>query len=139
MHVEIADGDRDASSQLVRNFEAGLFGVWSAQQSALIVPKSGNDKAVDHRSGRNPACSSENTCGELSHAGRRDRRASRFARSGRGWDRGAADDSRLNEQSPDRRHAGEYYIRVRQVARAAQLNDRDLLPDAGELAVVENP
>jgi hypothetical protein len=45
----------------------------------------------------------------------------------------------LNEQSSYGRHPGENYIRVRQIACAAQLNDRDLLSDAGELAVIEYP
>src|SRR5215510_12461864 len=142
MHIEIAYGDRDATSQLVRDFKAALFGVRSAQQSTLIVPEAGIDNAADHRRSRNLACSSENTCGELRGARRRDRRASGLACGGPGRDWGAdwgANNGRLNEQSPNGRHPGEDYVGVRLIAGAAQLNDCDLLPDAAELAVIENP
>src|SRR5215831_14714368 len=137
MYIDIARGDRDAPSQLVRDFKAGLFGVRSAQQPTLIVPEAGIDNAADHRRSRNPACGSENTGGELRHARRRDRRASGTACGGRGCDWAA--DGRLNEQPSYGRHPGKDYVGVRQIARAAQLNDADQLPDAGELAVIENP
>src|SRR5262245_16379873 len=140
MHVEITHPDRDASANLMGNFKAGLFGVRSAQQSTLIVPEAGIDNAADHRRSRNLACSSENTCGELSHARRRDRRASGTACGGRSCDWGGATaNGRLNEQSSYWRHPGKDYVGVRQIARAAQLNDADQLSDAGELAVIENP
>src|SRR5262245_40847105 len=137
MHVEITHPDRDASANLMGNFKAGLFGVRSAQQSTLIVPEAGNDNAADHRRSRNLTRSSENTGGKLSRAHRRDRRASGFACGGRGRD--WATNGRLNEQSSYGRHPGKDYVGVRQIARAAQLNDADQLPDAGELAVIENP
>src|SRR5215510_14568523 len=137
MHIDIAQGDRDAPSQLLRDFKAALFGVRSAQQSALIVPEAGIDNAADRRRSRNPTRSSENTCGELRRARRRDRRAVGTACGGSGCD--WATNGRLNEQSSYGRHPGKDYVGVRQIARAAQLNDADLLPDAGELAVIENP
>src|SRR5262249_18403412 len=138
MHIDIAHSDRDAPSQLVRDFKAALFGVRSAQQSALIVPEAGINNAADHRRSRNSTCSSENTSGELRRAHRHDRRTSGTACGGRErlqW----ATNGRLNEQSSYGRHSGKDYVGVRQIARAAQLNDADLLPDAGELAVIENP
>src|SRR5215475_10400119 len=138
MHIEITHPDRDASANLMGNFKAGLFGVRSAQQSALIVPEAGIDNAADHRRSRNPTRSSENTCGELRRARRRNRRASGTACGRRGYREGPAN-GRLNEQSSYWRHPGKDYVGVRQIARAAQLNDADQLSDAGELAVIENP
>src|SRR5262249_40387172 len=91
---------------------------------------------------RNSTCSSENTSGELRSARRRDRRTVGAACGGRGCDGGGdwgASNGRLNEQSSYGRHPGKDYVGVRQIARAAQLNDADQLPDAGELAVIENP
>ena len=139
MHIEVAHGDRDSSSQLMRDFKAGLFGVRSAQKSILIVPEAGIDKAADHRRSRNPGCSSESACGELRRARSRDRRTSGVtAGGGRGRHWGATN-GRLNEQSSHGRHPGKNYVGVRQIARAAQLDYGDLLPNAGELAVIENP
>src|SRR5262245_8906281 len=137
MHIEIAHGYRDATSQLMRDFEAGLFRVRSAQESTLIVPEAGIDKAANRRRSRNPACCSENTCGELRRARRGDRRTSGTAGGGRGRYRSA--NGRLNEQPFYGRHPGKDYVGVRKIASAAQLNDADLLPNAGELAVIENP
>src|SRR5215510_8345684 len=128
MHIDIAQGDRDAFSQLLRDFKAALFGVRSAQQSALIVPEAGIDNVADHRRSRNPTRSSENTCGELRRARRRDRRASGTACGRRGYWEGLAN-GRLNEQSSYWRHPGKDYVGVRQIACAAQLNDADQLSD----------
>src|SRR5262249_5246945 len=137
MHIEVAHFDRNASAHFVRDFEAGLFGIGSAQRSTLIIPEAGIDNSADRRRNRNLACRSENTSGELRRARRRDRWASGTACGGRGRDR--ATNGRLNEQPSHWRHPGEDYIGVRLIARAAQLDDSDLLPDAGELAVIENP
>src|SRR5262245_10086184 len=140
MHIEITHPDRDASANLMGNFKAGLFGVRSAQQSTLIVPEAGIDNAADHRRSRNLTRSSENTRGELSRAIRHDRRTVGTAFGGRRRYRaGSPSHSRLNEQSSYGRHSGKDYVGVRQISRAAQLNDADQLPDAGELAVIENP
>src|SRR5688572_6553701 len=125
MHVQIADGDRDAASQLVRNFKTGLLRIWSAQRSAFIVSEAGIDDSADRRRDRNLSRGGENTGGELRGARRRDRRAARTACGGRGGD-GAAH-GRLNELPPYWRHTGENNIGVRQIACAAQLNDGDLL------------
>src|SRR5262247_533973 len=140
MHIEITHPDRDASANLMGNFKAGLFGVRRAQQSTLIVPEAGDDNAADHRRSRNLTRSSENTCGKLSHARRHDRRTVGTAFGGRRRYRATSPShGRLNEQSSYWRHSGKDYVGVRQIARAAQLNDADQLPDAGKLAVIENP
>src|SRR5262245_23685677 len=140
MHIEITHPDRDASANLMGNFKAGLFGVRSTQQSTLIVPEAGIDNAADHRRSRNLTCSSENTGGELRNARGHGRRTVGTAFGGRRRYRATSPHhGRLNEQSSQGRHPWKDYIGVRQIARAAQLNDADQLPDAGELAVIENP